>query len=136
MISGAVRDELIARYGEPHRRYHTMTHIEDCLAQVAACAALADSEHLDRIRTVTHAGLAQLEAGLRVLGLRFAASDANFICVEVGPGADALNDRLLRSGVITRPLGGFGLTTHLRVSVGTERENERFLSTLARELRS
>lgn len=36
MISGAVRDELIARYGEPHRRYHTLTHIEDCLAQVAA----------------------------------------------------------------------------------------------------
>jgi len=36
MISGAVRDELIARYSEPHRRYHTVTHIEDCLAQVAA----------------------------------------------------------------------------------------------------
>lgn len=36
MISGAVRDELIARYSEPHRRYHTMVHIEDCLAQVAA----------------------------------------------------------------------------------------------------
>jgi histidinol-phosphate aminotransferase len=35
--------------------------------------------------------------------------------------------------VITRPLGGFGLTTHLRVSVGTELENERFLETLARE---
>ncbi|MBM4334572.1 MAG: histidinol-phosphate transaminase [Deltaproteobacteria bacterium] len=110
--------------------------IVSSLAQVAACAALADGEHLDRIRAVTHAGLAQLEAGLRALGLRFAASDANFICVEVGPGADALNDRLLRSGVITRPLGGFGLTTHLRVSVGTERENERFLATLARELRN
>lgn len=36
MISGAVRDELISRYREPHRRYHTMAHIEDCLAQVGA----------------------------------------------------------------------------------------------------
>ena len=107
--------------------------IVSSLAQVAACAALADREHLERIRTVTHAGLAQLEAGLAKQGLRFAASDANFICIEVGPGADALNDRLLRRGVITRPLGGFGLTTHLRVSVGTELENERFLETLARE---
>jgi histidinol-phosphate aminotransferase len=107
--------------------------IVSSLAQVAACAALADRAHLDRIRAVTHAGLAQLEAGLTKQGLRFAASDANFICIEVGPGADALNERLLRRGVITRPLGGFGLTTHLRVSVGTELENERFLETLARE---
>ena len=42
MISGAVRDELIARYREPHRRYHTMAHIEDCLAQVAASTDLTD----------------------------------------------------------------------------------------------
>ena len=109
--------------------------IVSSLAQVAACAALGDREHLDRIRSVTHAGLAQLEAGLAKLGLRFAASDANFLCIEVGPGAAGLNDRLLRRGVITRPLGGFGLTTHLRVSVGTALENERFLETLAGELR-
>ena len=44
MISGAVRDELIARYGEPHRRYHTMTHIEDCLAQVAASTDFSDEQ--------------------------------------------------------------------------------------------
>lgn len=47
MISGAVRDELIARYGEPHRRYHTMAHIEDCLAQVRASSDLtADQRDL------------------------------------------------------------------------------------------
>lgn len=44
MISGAVRDELIARYGEPHRRYHTMVHIEDCLAQVAASTDMDESQ--------------------------------------------------------------------------------------------
>ncbi len=44
MISGAVRDELILRYGEPHRRYHTMTHIEDCLAQVAASTDFSDEQ--------------------------------------------------------------------------------------------
>ena len=44
MISGAVRDELIARYGEPHRRYHTMAHIDDCLAQVAASTDLTRNE--------------------------------------------------------------------------------------------
>lgn len=44
MISGAVRDELIARYSEPHRRYHTMTHVEDCLAQVAASTDMDDDQ--------------------------------------------------------------------------------------------
>ena len=44
MISGAVRDELIARYSEPHRRYHTMVHIEDCLAQVAASTDMDDDQ--------------------------------------------------------------------------------------------
>lgn len=44
MISGAVRDELIARYGEPHRRYHSLAHIEDCLAQVAASTDMTDGQ--------------------------------------------------------------------------------------------
>ena len=44
MITGAVREDLIARYGEPHRRYHTMVHIEDCLAQVAASTDFTDEQ--------------------------------------------------------------------------------------------
>ena len=52
MISGAVRDELIARYSEPHRRYHTMTHIEDCLAQVAASTDMDETQ-----RALMHAAI-------------------------------------------------------------------------------
>jgi len=44
MISGAVRDELISRYREPHRRYHTMAHIEDCLAQVTASTDFTEEQ--------------------------------------------------------------------------------------------
>lgn len=49
MLSRAIREELIARHGEPHRRYHTQAHIDDCLAQVAACDDLshADKRLLD-----------------------------------------------------------------------------------------
>ncbi len=109
--------------------------IVNSLAQVAAAAALADTAHTARIAKLTHEGIAQLEAGLRALGLRFAQTDANFVLIEVGAGADQLQQRLLKQGVIARPLGGFGLATHLRVSVGTREENERFLSSLAVELR-
>lgn len=44
MISGAVRDALIARYSEPHRRYHAMAHIEDCLTQVRASTDLTAAQ--------------------------------------------------------------------------------------------
>ena len=44
MITGAVRNELMARYSEPHRRYHTMVHIEDCLAQVAASTDMDENQ--------------------------------------------------------------------------------------------
>ncbi len=104
------------------------------LAQVAARAALADAAHVERVRKLTHAGLEQLEAGARALGLGYAPSDANFLLIEVGPGAAEIYDGLLRRGVITRPMAGFGLERHLRVTVGVPEENERFLEALRLEL--
>ena len=44
MFSSAVRDRLIARYREPHRRYHTLAHVTDCLAQAAASTDLTTSQ--------------------------------------------------------------------------------------------
>ncbi|MFI5316237.1 MAG: histidinol-phosphate transaminase [Myxococcota bacterium] len=128
-IGYAIADSELIGYLERARH----PFIVNSLAQVAAAAALADRAHTARIRDLTHAGIAQIEAGLRELGLRSAETDANFLLVEVGADADVLQERLLRHGVITRPLGGFGLKTHLRVSVGTAEENERFLSSLAAE---
>ena len=103
------------------------------LAQAAARGALSDPEHVAKVRELTHRGLEQLETGLHGLGLRYASSDANFLLVEVGEGAE-IYERLLRRGVITRPMAGFGLNRHLRVTVGLPQENERFLETLEREL--
>jgi histidinol-phosphate aminotransferase len=125
-IGYAIADAELISYLERARH----PFIVNSLAQVAAAAALADRAHTARIAKLTHEGIAQIEAGLRDLGLSYAQTDANFILIDVGPGADALQQRLLRQGVITRPLGGFGMKTHLRVSVGTRDENERFLMAL------
>ncbi len=105
------------------------------LAQAAARGALRDREHVRRVRDLTHKGLSQLEAGLQALGLSFAESDANFLLVDIGEDATALYDALLRQGVITRSMAGFGLPNHLRVTAGLPEENERFLAAMARELR-
>lgn len=104
------------------------------LAQVAARAALEDRAHVERVRALTHAGLAQLERAFDELGLRYARSDANFLLVEVGERAGELYDRLLHDGVITRPMGAFGLLRHLRITAGLPEENERLIKSLRREL--
>jgi histidinol-phosphate aminotransferase len=104
------------------------------LAQVAARAALADREHVARVRELTWRGLEWLERAFDELGLRYAASDANFLLVEVGADAVGLYERLLRDGVITRPMGAFGLTRHLRITAGTPEENERLVKALRRAL--
>jgi histidinol-phosphate aminotransferase len=102
------------------------------IAQAAAAAALADSGHVARTVALNRAGLEQLEAGLHRLGLAFIPSVGNFLCVDVGGPAGPAYEALLREGVIVRPIGAYGLPNHLRVTVGTADENERFLGALGR----
>ena len=98
-------------------------------AQVAAVAALADTAYVEESRAMNRAGLAQLYAGLEALGVDHVRSHGNFLLVKVGDAA-RINHALLAQGVIVRPVAGYGLPEHLRVSVGLPAENERFLSAL------
>ena len=50
--------------------------------------------------------------------------------VECGAGAAQIYERLLRGGVIVRPIAGYGLPRHLRISVGLPEQNDRMLKLL------
>lgn len=104
------------------------------LALAAACAALDDAEYLVQSRQVNDAGMAQLEAGLRELGLSWIASKGNFIAVDFGRDTAAINQALLHEGVIVRPVAGYGMPNFLRVSIGLPAENARFLAALGKVL--
>ncbi len=106
----------------------------NAVAQAAAQAALADEAHIARSVALNREGMAQLEAGLRALGLGWIPSAGNFLCVDVGREAAPVYEALLREGVIVRPVAGYGLPRHLRVTVGLPEENRRFLEALARVL--
>ncbi len=103
------------------------------LALVAACAALTDDEFIARSRAVNAAGLEQLKQGFAKLGLEHIPSWGNFITVRVGDAGRVYRD-LLADGVIVRPIAGYGLPEHLRVTVGLPEHNERFLAALDRSL--
>jgi histidinol-phosphate aminotransferase len=103
------------------------------LAQAAALAALDDTQYVEDSRVLNRDGRQQLEAGLRALGLHYLPSRGNFVLFEAGD-AMAVYQALLREGVIVRPVANYGLAAWLRVTVGTPRENERFLASLARSI--
>ena len=99
------------------------------LALAAATAALDDHDFVSRSQQLNRAGMAQLTAGFDRLGFEYIPSYGNFVTFRAGDAA-AINQKLLRDGVIVRPIAGYGLPEWLRVTVGTEAENTRFLQAL------
>lgn len=100
------------------------------LAQIAARAALDDSAHVARSRALNTQGLVQLRDGLRALGWRVSPSAGNFVLADTGGAALPWYEKLLRAGVIVRPVANYGLPDHLRITVGLPEQNERLLSAL------
>ena len=104
------------------------------IALAAATAALDDMEFVARSYAENLQGLRQLEEGARKLGLEFIPSHGNFITLRVGKAAEVYK-KLLRRSVIVRPIAGYGLPEHLRVTIGTAQENEKFLAALSASLK-
>ena len=105
----------------------------NAMAQAAAVAALDDAAHLDATRQMLRAGRAQLMEGMRKLGLEPVESVTNFILFPFKKAA-GLTAALTKRKVIVRPMAGFGLPEHVRVSVGTAKENAQFLRALSEAL--
>ena len=103
------------------------------LAIAAAVAALDDHLFVAESYELNRRGMEQLVAGLKRLGLEHIPSHGNFVTFRAGDGA-AVNQKLLKQGVIVRPIGGYGLPEWLRVTIGTEPENARFLEALEKAL--
>ena len=108
----------------------------NALAQIAAEAALQDGEHVQRSRALNREGLSQLTAAFEAFGLAYIPSVANFVAVDIGQPAAPVYEKLLREGVIVRPVDNYGMPNHLRVTVGLAEENARFLQALDTVLRA
>ena len=98
-------------------------------AQAAALASLGPDagDELERRRRVNAVARSQVEDIIRGHGFEpVGPAVGNFVYVEVGDDSRPLFERLLRQGVIVRPLAGFGAPGAIRVTVGTAEENELF----------
>lgn len=100
------------------------------LANVAALAALDDTEHLQRSVAMNNSERERLEAACERLGLDYVPSAGNFVLVDMGQPAGPVYESFLRRSIIVRPVGNYALPDHLRISVGTPEENSRLIATL------
>lgn len=102
------------------------------LALECAEAALGDQEFVRTSKRINDEGMEQLHRGLDQLGVEYIRSGGNFLCIDLKRPAAPVYEQLLRLGVIVRPVAGYGMPNHLRITVGLHEENARFLDALAR----
>jgi histidinol-phosphate aminotransferase len=101
------------------------------LAQAAALASLDDVEHVNASVTQNSEGKQYLMQALDLAGLTYLPTMANFIAINFRTDARLVYDALLRRGVIVRPVASYAMPHYLRVTIGTDEQNRRFITALA-----
>lgn len=104
------------------------------LAQAAAIAALDDKKFLRRTRRLILEGKDYLYESLSKLGVAYVPSVANFILLDTGRDGVSVFKEMLKYGVIVRDMKQYGLKNFVRVTIGTKKENERFIKVLKKVL--
>ena len=104
------------------------------LALKAAEVAIGDADHLEKGVKLNTAGMSYLVSAFDKMNLSYIPSVGNFICVNVGANAMTVYDNLLYEGVIVRPVANYEMPEYLRITIGTKKENERFIAALEKVL--
>jgi histidinol-phosphate aminotransferase len=102
------------------------------IAQAAAFAAIDDHDHIQRVVEGNAVQSAVLAQGLSGMGYRVVPTSANFVFCDLGEDAAAFASGLQDEGVAVRPLGHWGAPNCIRVTIGTQEQNQVFLQAMRR----
>ncbi len=119
---GIARPEIIAAIHRVRPPFNVSS-----LAQAAGLGALEDHAFTKRTAELNRVEMARVTAALRDLKITFLPSLGNFLMIEVGDGP-AFTERLIREGIIVRPIANYGFPKHVRVTLGLPGQNDRFLA--------
>jgi histidinol-phosphate aminotransferase len=106
------------------------------LAQAGALAAIDDNDHVSRSKNVNEDGKKYLYDALEKMGLFYVPTEANFIFLDTSKNSQAVFKSMLLKGVIIRTGDIFGYPDFIRVTIGSQAENERFIAALKETLAS
>ena len=104
------------------------------LALTAAVAVLQDDNFVKKVAENNRIEMKRYEAFCLQHGLEYIPSKGNFITINFKQPAAPIYDALLHEGVIVRPIAGYGMPNHLRISIGLPEENNRFFTALTKVL--
>jgi histidinol-phosphate aminotransferase len=102
-------------------------------AQAAAKAALADKTFISYCREQNKQGITYLSEQFDRLGLTYFPAYGNFVMVDTQRSSPEVFDGLLRKGIISRPRWTY-YPNHIRITVGTQEQNEKFIAALEQVL--
>ncbi|QTX33590.1 histidinol-phosphate transaminase [Aminithiophilus ramosus] len=100
----------------------------------AAVVALDQQDYILNIREKTISEREKTTKALKEMGVKVSQTHTNFMLIKIEK-SDLICDALLKEGIIVRPGSDFGMSNHIRVTVGLKEENERFVATLRKVLR-
>lgn len=100
------------------------------IGQAAARAALQDTDYVEKSRELNAAGKSFLYAEFDRLSLRYIRTEGNFIMVFVNQSGKDFSKTMMEKGVIVRAMDGYGFKDAIRVTIGRQQENERFIQVL------
>lgn len=106
------------------------------LAQAAAIAAINDERFLAKTKSIVRRGKKYLYKVLDKTGIEYVRSEANFILVDLKRDCAGVFEEMLRYGLIVRDMKQYGLSTYIRVTIGTEEENRKFVGILNKVMRA
>lgn len=96
----------------------------------AACAALGDDEFLQKTVTLNQQGKAYWMKACAELTISVIPSSTNFITCDFKTDTQLIFQKLLQMGIIVRPLHTYQMPNHLRITIGTDEQNERAVAAL------
>lgn len=98
------------------------------LSLEAAAQVLKKPQWIEKTLSINNKGKAYFNEALKNLPITIIPTEANFICILMNKDAKNISDKLIKNGIIIRPLTSFGLPNAIRVSIGLEEQNYAFVS--------
>ncbi|HEA46803.1 MAG TPA: histidinol-phosphate transaminase [bacterium] len=133
---GIAREEVIDLLSKVRLPFNV-----NSLAQAAALASLKDKEQVKKTRRMNREGKRFLYAAFESLGLEYIPTQTNFILINLSPACsgtrrsgEKICRELLIKGIIIREMSAWGLNNYIRVTIGREEENKKFIQALRKAL--
>ena len=126
---GLASEELISKLNNKRQPFNV-----NQIAQLMAIKSLSDKKFINESLRDYDICRVYLTKELDKLHLNYIDSYANFITINFGRATKSIFNKLLKLGIILRPLDNYKLPNYLRLTIGTLKECKLFIASIKKIL--